>query len=328
MVSASNRRNLQILVGLSAAAAAWLVQRRLTEPAPTSHRRQVVLITGAAGGLGMALARRYARADARLILNGLDPAKLHKAKATLLEEGTIKAPADCLVLPADLTRKDEVAAMLDRAFGHFERIDVLINVAGIIEVGPIEDQTVEAFEKVMQTNFFSALYTTMAALPRLLTQRPLDPEGPRSRHRASIVNISSIGGKMAVPHLLPYTASKFALTGLSEGLHAEVRAKGIRVTTVCPGLMRTGGENHARFVGNIAKERAWFLMSAKTPILAASVTHSADRIFHAQQRGAAEITITPQAWLAARLTGIAPGSVAIASSLVNHYLLPAPTHTT
>ena len=148
MVSASNRRNLQILVGLSAAATAWFVQRRLTEPAPTSHRRQVVLITGAAGGLGMALrppVRR--RANARLILNGLDPAKLQRARATLLEEGVIKAPADCLVLPADLTKKDEVADMIDRAFDHFERIDVLINVAGIIEVGPIENQSIEAFEK-------------------------------------------------------------------------------------------------------------------------------------------------------------------------------------
>ena len=297
----------------------------MAETPTASQRRRVVLITGAAGGLGMALARRYARENVRLILNGLDPEKLHRAKASLMAEGLIKAPADCLVLPADLTKKDEVAQMIEKAFGHFERIDVLINVAGVIEVGPIEDQTIEAFEKVMQTNFFSALYTTMAALPRLLAQRPLDPEGPRSKQRAAIVNISSIGGKMAVPHLLPYTASKFALTGLSEGLHAELRAKGIRVTTVCPGLMRSGGENHAKFVGNVAREKAWFMLSAKTPLIAASVTHSADRIFNAQQRGAAEITITPQAWLAARLTGLAPGLVAAASSVVNEYLLPAPT---
>ena len=322
MSSASTRRNVQVVVGLSAVAAAWLVQRRLVE-APASRRRQVVLITGAAGGLGMALARRYAQANARLILNGRDAAKLQRAKETLLSEGLVKAPADCLVLAADLTKKDEVALMIEKAFGHFERVDVLINVAGVIEVGPIEDQSAEAFEKVMQTNFFSAIYTITAALPRLLRQRPLDPEGHHSKHRASIVNISSIGGKMAVPHLLPYTASKFALTGLSEGLHAEVRAKGVRVTTVCPGLMRTGGENHAKFVGNVAKEKAWFMLSAKTPIIAASVTHAADRIFHAQQRGDAEITITPQAWLAARLTGIAPGCVAIASSFVNEYLLPA-----
>lgn len=276
----------------------------------------------------MALARRYARANALLILNGRNPEKLERVKATLLEEGLIKAPADCLVLPADLTKRDEVTLMIEKAFSHFERLDVLINVAGVIEVGPIEDQTIEVFEKVMQTNFFGALYTVMEALPRLLRQRPLHSEGRRSMHRASIVNISSIGGKVAVPHLLPYTASKFALTGLSEGLHAELRAKSIRVTTVCPGLMRTGGENHATFVGDVAKEKAWFLWSAKTPVIAASVTHSADRIFHAQQRGAAEITITPQAWLAARLTGIAPGFVAMASSGVNEYLLPAPVQRT
>lgn len=273
----------------------------------------------------MALARRYAKANARLILNGRNPARLHQAKATLLEEGLVKAPADCLVLPADLTKKDEVTLMIEKAFGHFERIDVLINVAGIIEVGPIENQSIEIFEKTMQTNFFSAVYTIGAALPRLLQQRPLDSEGAHSKHRASIVNISSIGGKMAVPHLLPYTASKFALTGFSEGLHAEVRAKGVRVTTVCPGLMRTGGENRATFVGNVRKEKAWFLVSAKTPGISTSVAHAADRIFHAQQRGEAEIIISPQAWLAARLTGVAPGAVGIVSSLVNEYLLPAPT---
>ncbi len=276
----------------------------------------------------MALARRYARIHARLILNGRDPEKLQQAKATLLAEGTIKAPADCLLLPADLTKKDEVGLMIEQAFGHFERIDVLINVAGVIEVGPIENQPTEVFEQVMQANFFSALYTTQAALPYLLRQSPLNDTGPGSSRRASIVNISSIGGKVAVPHLLPYTAAKFALTGFSEGLHAELRAKGVRVTTICPGLMRTGGENNATFVGNVAREKAWFLLSAKTPVISASVTHSADRIFHAQQRGAAEITITPQAWLAARLTGLAPGCVAVASSLANQYLLPAPASTT
>ncbi|MEO6803649.1 MAG: SDR family NAD(P)-dependent oxidoreductase, partial [Granulicella sp.] len=140
----------------------------------------------------------------------------------------------------------------------------------------------------------------------------------------AIVNIASIGGKFAMPHMLPYVASKFALVGFSEGLHAELRHKGIRVTTVCPGLMRTGGEDHAHFVGNVDQEKEWFNFAAKTPILASSVTHAANRIVNAVTAGRAEITITPQAWLAARIVGLTPETTQWAASLVNHYVLPAP----
>ena len=130
---------------------------------------------------------------------------------------------------------------------------------------------------------------------------------------------------MAVPHLLPYTASKFALTGYSEGLHAELRAKGVRVTTVCPGLMRTGSQVRAKFVGDVEKEKAWFDLGATTPGIAASIQHAAKRIRNAQRTGSAEITITPQAWLAARITGLAPGFTALAGSVANQLILPAPT---
>ncbi len=317
-------RPAPLALGLSALAAAVLLQRRWSERPSPAPRRPVVLITGGAGGLGMALARRYARSNARLILNGRNPERLERARATLLREGHLRSAEDCLLLPANLIHRSEVESMINQAFARFERIDVLINVAGIIEVGPVEDQTIDTFEHVMQANFFSALYTTLYALPRLLGQRPLLPSGRGSSHRASIVNISSIGGKMAVPHLLPYTAAKFALTGFSEGLHAELRAKGVRVTTVCPGLMRTGGEDHATFVGDVEKEKVWFEWSAKTPGISASVDTAAADIFRAEQRGAAEITISPQAWLAARITGLAPGAVATVSSVINSVALPAP----
>ena len=119
----------------------------------------------------------------------------------------------------------------------------------------MEDHPLQAYERAMAVNFFGALYTTYAALPTFLERRS-----------GAIVNISSVGGKVAVPHLLPYVAAKFALTGFSEGMHAELRHKGVRVTTVCPGLMRTGGETHAHFRGQIEKEKAWFQTSARTPL--------------------------------------------------------------
>jgi len=130
-----------------------------------------------------------------------------------------------------------------------------------------------------------------------------------------------------VPHLLPYVAAKFALTGFSEGLHAELRSKGIRVTTICPGLMRTGGEVHAHFRGQIEREKAWFQWSARTPLISTRVSHAADLIFKAYQDQKTELIISPQAWLAARFSGLAPETTQAISALVNQYLLPAPAVT-
>jgi len=330
----------QIVAGIVATAAACLLISRRSGAIPS---RQVVVITGGSRGLGLALAHRFGRAGARLVLAARDHEELDRARQALLGEasvggsegsvqdskgsvqgskgsvqGSVQSPDDILLVPTDITDQAEVQRLLDQAFAHFGRIDVLINNAGIIEVGPIENQSLVAFQRAMNTNFYGPLRTILAALPRLLAQ-------PRiNGRRASIVNISSIGGKVPVPHLLPYVASKFALTGLSEGLNAELRHKGIRVTTVCPGLMRTGSSIQAQFTGQAEKEFRWFSLGATTPGLAASTTTAANKIFNATRSGSAEITITPQAWLAARIIGLAPAASQAVASLANKYLLPAP----
>jgi len=303
----------RIATGLAATAAAYLLLPKKESAKP----RKVVVITGGSRGLGLALAERYARAGAYLVLAARDEDELASARQTLLDRRALRHEDDILLVSADLTDSDQAAGLIQSALGAFGKIDILINNAGIIEVGPIEDQPLDAFYRAMDVNFFAALHTTHAALPYLLSR-------PRNTPDASIVNIASIGGKFAMPHMLPYVASKFALTGFSEGLHAELRHKGIRVTTVCPGLMRTGGEAHAKFTGQVAREKAWFNVAAKTPILAASAKRAADRIFHAVAAGRAEITITPQAWLAARFNGLHPETTQFAAALVNHWILPAP----
>jgi short-subunit dehydrogenase len=308
---------LQTLAGITAATAACAVaaaQRR-----QKGHRRtedRVVLITGGSRGLGYALAERFAREGNRLVLLARGLEELNQARLTLLKKGAVLSSNDVLVIPADLKDEAQAKRSVEHAIEHFGRIDVLINNAGVIEVGPIEDLSVEAFRSSMVTNFFAALYVTHAALPHMLQRNRTRP--------AAIVNICSIGGKVAVPHLLPYTASKFALVGFSEGLHAELRHKGIRVTTVCPGLMRTGGHVHAKFAGNRKKEELWFNLGATTPIVAASVRRAANHIYNAVARGRAEITITPQAWFAARATGLAPEMVQRLTSFANEFVLPAP----
>ena len=303
---------LPLIATTLAAAAAYALA-----PSPRRfHPGQVAIITGGSRGLGLAIARQFGRAGLKLVLCARHEDELELARHQLLHAGDVRNEDDILLIDADVTNPDQAAGIVESAVRTFGRLDLLINNAGIIEVGPFENQSIEAFDRAMQTNFFAALYTIKAALPHLL-----DP--PDESYRG-IVNIASIGGKIPVPHLLPYVASKFALTGFSEGLHIELRHQGVNVTTICPGLMRTGGEEHALFAGQQSKEARWFRLSAKTPGLSANVDHAARRIFSAVQAGRAEITITPQAWLAARIVGLAPETSQLLASCANKYLLPSP----
>jgi short-subunit dehydrogenase len=278
---------------------------------------QVAIITGGSTGLGLALAHRFGRAGLKLVLAARNMSDLIEARQELLTANSISSEADVELFACDVSAKEQAASLVLTAIEAFGSLDVLINNAGIIDVGPMEDHPLQAYERAMAVNFFGALYTTYAALPTFLERRS-----------GAIINISSVGGKVAVPHLLPYVAAKFALTGFSEGMHAELRHKGVRVTTVCPGLMRTGGETHAHFRGQIEKEKAWFQTSARTPLLAAGATYAAEQIFRAVDAGRAELTITPQAWLAARFAGLAPETTQFISSLISGYALPRPLGTT
>jgi NAD(P)-dependent dehydrogenase (short-subunit alcohol dehydrogenase family) len=297
------------------AAAAWALRALRSQPVPDGS---VVVVTGGSRGLGLAIANRFARGNVRLVLAARNRAELEAAQAKLLADHPHLHSGDFYLVAADLAQPAECQRLIAETIARFGRIDLLVNNAGIIEVGPVEAQPTEAFERAMRVNFFAALYTTWAALPHLRTQEPLTGW----TRRAAIVNIASIGGKFAVPHMLPYSASKFALVGFSQGLHAELRYSGIRVTTVCPGLMRTGGEDHAQFVGDVDAEKKWFRFSAKTPGLSTTASHAANRIYSAVATGRAEITITPQAWLIARKAGLMPETTQFAAALANRYILP------
>ena len=198
-----------------------------------------------------------------------------------------------------------VAAVSNR-FGH---IDVLVNNAGVIQVGPIEVMTHEDFELVMQAHFWGPLNTILAVLPSM-----------RQRRQGRIVNISSIGGKVSVPHLVPYSASKFALVGLSKGLRAELMKDGIGVTTVCPGLMRTGSPRNADFKGQHRFEYAWFSISDALPLISVSAENAARQIVQACKRGQAELVISIPAKIAVLFDTLFPGAMAQVLATVNQLL--------
>ncbi len=288
----------------------------LQKPKPMSMAGKVVVITGGSRGLGLAMATEFGRAGARLVLAARDAGELGRARDFLLERGAISSVDAVLPVECDLKQAAECEKLIREATERFGRVDVLINNAGVIHVGPVEKQLLEAYRDAMESNFFAALQTTYAVLPQML-----------QRQEGAIVNITSIGGKIPVPHLAPYVASKFAAVGFSETLHAELRSKGIRVTTVCPGLMRTGSYPNAIVVGELEKEYRWFSLGASLPGVAHSSQGAARKIFQAVVEGRTEITIGWDAYAAARIAGLAPGTTQFLGHLANSVVLPKPSGT-
>jgi short-subunit dehydrogenase len=176
----------------------------------------------------------------------------------------------------------------------------------------LETMTLEDFEQAMAVHFWGPLYATLAVLPQM-----------RARREGRIVNVSSIGGKIGVPHLVPYSASKFALAGLSDGLRAELAKDGVIVTSVFPGLMRTGSPRNATFKGRHRAEYAWFAISDSLPVSSINAGRAASQIIAASRRGQAELVITTQAWTAVKFRALFPEATAELLAVVNR-LLPGP----
>jgi NAD(P)-dependent dehydrogenase (short-subunit alcohol dehydrogenase family) len=267
-------------------------------------RERVVLITGGSRGLGLVLAREFAREGARIAICARDEAELERARVELENRG-----ADVLAVRCDVTINSEVVEMIGAINDHFGGIDVLVNNAGIIQVGPLDVMTPADFRLSMKTHFWGPLNTILAVLP-----------GMRARKAGRIVNISSIGGKIAIPHLVPYSASKFALVGLSKGLRTELAKDGILVTTVCPGLMRTGSPRNADFKGQHRAEYAWFSISDALPFTSIKAERAGRQIVRACKAGRAELIISVQAKAAVAFDFLFPEASADFLAAINRLL--------
>ncbi len=290
---------------LSAAGGAYLALRRTRSRRAIRFDDHVVLITGGSRGLGFLMAQTFARQGCRIAICARDPVELERARLRLVGMG-----AEVLAIPCDVSHQDQVDRMVADVESHFGRIDVLVNNAGIIQVGPLSTMTAEDFETIMAINFFGAVYTTLAVLP-----------GMRERGYGRLVNIVSIGGRVATPHLVPYDASKFALRGFSEGIRTELAQDGITVTTILPGLMRTGSPVNAVFKGQKAREFTWFAIADSLPLLAMDARKAAERIVLACRRGEAEITLTARARIIGLVHDLAP-PVAMGLLTLANRLLP------
>ena len=252
------------------------------------------------------LARQLASEGARITLIARDENELRRAADDIHNR---QPDAEVLIVPADVGEREDVERAIALVIGHYGTIDVLINNAGIIQVGPLDHMKLSDYDDAMRTHFWGPLYCVLAALPYM-----------RHQGGGRIVNISSVGGRIAVPHLVPYSASKFALTGLSDGLRAELARDRIVVTTVCPGLMRIGSPLNAAFKGQHSQEYSWFAIASSLPVMTISAERAARQILEACRRGDAELVITLQAKLAILARTIAPGLFSSATSLVNRVL--------
>jgi NAD(P)-dependent dehydrogenase (short-subunit alcohol dehydrogenase family) len=265
------------LVALAAGRWAW----RRWQASRQTLAGKVVLITGGSRGLGHLLARMMAAAGAQVAICARDAAELERARLNLEVRG-----AEVLAFPCDVTDAAQVDSLVAETIRHFGRIDILVNNAGVVQVGPLDEMKLYDFRHAMDVNFWGAVHATLAVLPHM-----------RRRGDGQIVNITSIGGKVAVPHLLPYDCAKFAALGFSEGLRAELAKDGVLVTTVVPGLMRTGSVVSAIFKGRTEEEFVWFNKAAHSRLLSMDARRAARRIVEAILLRDPEVVIGWQAKL-------------------------------
>ncbi|MBD6615916.1 SDR family oxidoreductase [Komarekiella sp. 'clone 1'] len=215
-----------------------------------------VLITGASQGIGKATALLFARKGYDLVLAARHADHL-EAVAQELQGLDCAAP---LTITCDVTDSSQVDTLVQKALEHYGYIDVLVNNAGIFASGPVEEFSLSDWHQVIDTNLWGYIHTINALLPHFL-----------QRGSGTIVNLSSIGGKVPTPYLVAYCTSKFAVTGLTEALQAELQPKGIHVCGIYPNLIKTGLMERAIFRGKDEQDaqtrREQLNSVVKTPVV-------------------------------------------------------------
>lgn len=286
-------------------AVAWQVIQKIREDDLTG---EVALITGGSRGLGLLLAREFGQQGCKIAITARDDLELEEAKLALEQQGI-----EVFAYPCDVGDVGQVQNLIEAVNRHYGRIDILVNDAGQIQVAPLQLLKLNDFRRMMDVMFWGLVNTTLVVLPQML-----------ERKHGRIVNITSIGGKMVVPHLLTYCCAKFAATAFSEGLYTELLKEGIVVTTIVPGLMRTGSYVQAQVRGQHQKEFAWFSIGDNLPILSMDAERAARIVVTATKRREAERVLNFPAFLGSRMYGLVPGIMVNLFALVDRWFLPGP----
>ena len=212
-----------------------------------NFKDKIIVITGASSGIGEAAAEKFAKRGANLVLVARNKEKLEQVEKTL-EKYSVKT----LVQVCDVSDKEQVKQMSEKVMETFSRIDVLVNNAGFVIYGKVEELSIEDIESQMETNYFGTIYCTKSFLPHFLQQN--------SGH---IVNVASVGGSFGVPGIASYCATKFAMLGFSEGLYHELHETNVGVTVVSPIMVTTRLFDHPSFK-NFTKHATGISLSSET----------------------------------------------------------------
>jgi NAD(P)-dependent dehydrogenase (short-subunit alcohol dehydrogenase family) len=273
---------------------------------PVNLRGKVALVTGGSRGLGLALAQELGDYGCQIALCARDAAELEQA-AEKMREWRVEVDT----FACDLSKEEEIEPLIGRVLARFGRIDILVNNAGLIQVAPFDNLEKDDFEKAMDLMFWGPVNLTLAVLPHM-----------RRQGGGHVVNITSVGGRVAVPHLLPYSCAKFAFVGFSTGLSAELSPDDVHVMTVVPGLMRTGSYLNVPFKGQSSKEFAWFGLLGNLPGFSVSADFAARSIRESLQRRQATCTISLPARVLIHAEALLPEATRTIMQLTNELLLP------
>ncbi|HET9873785.1 MAG TPA: SDR family oxidoreductase [Propionibacteriaceae bacterium] len=271
----------------------------------------LALVVGGSRGLGLLIARELGQRGHRVVIAARDPEELDRARLQLAGNGLAVSTQVC-----DVADESDVNAMIDRVESEVGPILVLLHVAGIISVGPLESMSRSDFREAIDIMLWGPINTSLAAVAHM-----------KSRRSGRIGIVTSIGGLVSVPHLLPYSTAKFGAVGFSRGLRAELAGSGITVTTITPGLMRTGSHVRAKFVGKQRAEYAWFSASASLPLISMDAERAAEHIVDGVLAGRANVVLTPLAKIAMRVNGVAPSTAAALLGVMARVLPAPPKHT-
>lgn len=266
----------------------------------------VALVLGGSRGLGFLIARELLGRGHRVVLAARDEDELLEAG------GALEGLGPLTIETCDVRDRHQVGELVGKVEHTVGPIEVLMTVAGVIQAAPSESLALHDFEDAIDTMAWGPIHAALTVLPHM-----------RRRGHGRIGTITSIGGMVSPPHLLPYATAKFAAVGFSDGLAAALSGTGVTATTVVPGLMRTGGHVHARFGGDAPAEYAWFAPAASLPLLSVDAERAARRIVDAVLAGRTMVVLTPLAWVGIRVRGLAPATTTRLMGLASR-LLPGP----
>lgn len=285
-------------------------------------RGKKVLITGGSRGLGFAAARRFLRNGAHVAICARDADQLARAEQALLAiaaHGAAPAsgedgPPRVLTLQADVADEAAAGRVVAEVLRVFGELDVLVNCAVEISVGPLDAMTTKDFEHAFQGIFFAVYQPMMAVLPHMV-----------ARGSGRIVNVTSVAGKAPIPHNSTYVAAKFATTGFSQTSASELRKHGVRVSTVLPPPLRNGAWMNAAYKGDAEEELSWFARALHSPLTSSDPELAAEAIVQAARYGDVELMVSPSSWLQSRLHAFWPElSVALLAGLERRLMPPTP----